>query len=168
VQRYYYAGGKRVELQVDPDRVGVDSARAANAGLEAELARAQKAGTRLPGGIFVVKRSVFTKAEISRLDAAGAARTVYRVGAVTTVPMPEVRVEFGKGRLAATLAAAKSAGVAAQIDEESNERLILRPKSGSGEDALRLANFIYEKAHPTASSARLLQIAPRADVVRRG
>lgn len=168
MERYYYAGGKRVLLTVDIDRVGVDGERAAKAGLSAEVSHAKKAGTRMPGGVFLVPRSELTRSQLTRLRKAGAALTVYRVGKTVALPMPEVRVELGASDRGATLAAARDAGVAAEFEETPSGRLVLRPRSGSGEDALSLANFIYEHAHPQASSPRMAQVMPSPAVRRRG
>jgi hypothetical protein len=164
VGNYYYAGRKRIELDVDPERIGVDGERAKSVGLKKALSCAADLGTEIAGNVYVVPRSALSQKDLAQLADAGALRNVYRVGKTMALPMPEVRVEFAKGRKAAALAAVKSAGVATKIDEESNERLVLRPNSGSGDDALMLANFIYENARPATASARMVQVMPRPGV----
>ena len=76
--------------------------------------------------------------------------------------MPEVRVEFESGQHAAALRALGESKVPAEITNDAPDRLALRPRSGKGEDALDLANYIYEQhIRPAASSVRMLQIVPR-------
>ena len=75
--------------------------------------------------------------------------------------MPEVRVEFESGQHAAALRALGESKVPAEITNDAPDRLALRPRSGKGEDALDLANYIYEHIRPAASSVRMLQIVPK-------
>ena len=53
---------------------------------------------------------------------------------------------------------------AAEASDESAEGLVLRPTSGRSDDALTLANYIYEQAHPAAATVRFVQFVPRIDV----
>ena len=78
--------------------------------------------------------------------------------------MPEVRVELDKDQHGPALDAVKASQVRAQITDDTPERLSLRPESGSAEDALDLANFIYETARPAASSVRMVQVVPKRGV----
>jgi hypothetical protein len=47
------------------------------------------------------------------------------------------------------------------------DRIVVRPESGSGADALKTASAIYEHARPAAASARIVQVIPKPAVVRR-
>jgi hypothetical protein len=109
----------------------------------------------------IVDRAALGDELHDRLRAAGALQPVYRSGAALVVPMPEVRVELEGDQRRAALDAIDAAHVAAEVTEETPERLSLRPTSGSGDDALDLANFIHEHAHPAAASVRMLQVVPK-------
>jgi hypothetical protein len=78
--------------------------------------------------------------------------------------MPEVRVELEGDQHAAALDAVAASKVAADVTDDTPERLSLRPRSGKGEDALDLANFIYEHARPAAASVRMVQVVPKPGV----
>jgi hypothetical protein len=161
MERYYYAAGKRVPLVVDRGRIGIDGARAIRAGLEDVVARVGKIGTKVPGEVLVVAQDAIPEGDLAKLRKAGAARPIYKVGNAITLPLAEVRVKLGTGQRKAALEAVKAASIKTEIAESTNERLVLRPISGSGEDALELANFIYERARPASSAASMVQIVPR-------
>src|SRR5262245_58952423 len=144
---YFYAGGKRQELEAVDDRLAVDTRGAASNGL-GDVVSELPVVSKLPAGMVIVDRGSLGKAAYERLNAAGLAQPVYRYGSALVVLMPEVRVELEDDQHAAALGAVQSSTVPAQITDDTPERLSLRPRSGKGEDALDLANFIYEKARP--------------------
>jgi hypothetical protein len=76
--------------------------------------------------------------------------------------MPEVRVEFGtpdqRGRVMSLLSPNASD---VSVTEDTPDRLVIRPVSGHGEDALNLANRIQEHANPAAVSVRFVQFVPK-------
>ena len=158
--RYFYAGGERHELAPVDDRLAIDTRGAAGAGL-GDAVSALPVASRLPGGMAIVDRAALGDELQARLRAAGAVQPVYRSGAALVVPMPEVRVELEGDQRQAALAAVEASRVAADVTETTPERLSLRPRSGSGDDALDLANFIYEHARPAAASVRMLQVVPK-------
>lgn len=160
--RYFYAGGKRHELEPANNRLAIDTRGATSAGLGDVVGTAPVA-SKLPGGIAVVDRASFDDETLRRLDVAGVVRPVYRYGDALVVLMPEVRVELEGDQHAAALEALGASTVDAEVTGDTPERLSLRPRSGSGEDALDLANFIYERARPAASSVRMLQVVPKPD-----
>ena len=161
--RYYYAGGRRVELEPDDQYVAVDEKAADAAGV-----RVGVGGTpvrRLPGGVIVSPRSELSEAGLERLSQAGALRPVFRHHDSMMVPLPEIRVEFDNAKQrAAVRKAIPGAPFEAQVSDESANGLVLRPASGRSEDALALANYIYEEAHPAAASVRFVQFVPKPDV----
>ena len=161
--RYFYAGGERRELQRVDDRVAIDMRGAAGAGLGG-VVDALPVASKLPGDLTIVDRTALTKPLYERLNAAGLVRPVYRHGNALVVLMPEVRVELEGDQHAAALEAVDASHVAADVTDDTPERLSLRPRSGSAEDALDLANFIYERAHPAASSVRMFQVVPKRAV----
>ena len=83
------------------------------------------------------------------------------------ITLPEVRVELDdelqRAAVAKVLSAPKHAVV---VSEESPERLVLAPASGDPLEAIDLANDIYERAHPAASSVRLVHVVKRPERLR--
>ncbi len=167
MRRYYYAGGRKVALTPDARRIAVNASKAATQGLNGLAELAHRSATKLPGGLALVSRASLRSEDVARMTQCGVVQSVYRHGPSTTIPMPEVRVELDPGQRVAALQAVRAARVKAEITENTEERLVLRPFSGSGDDALDLANFIFEKARPASSSARMVQVIPRPEVRRR-
>ena len=89
--RYYYAGGRRIALEADPDLVAIDEQRADAAGPRPGAVDAS--ARRLPGGVVIVPRSTIDDAQLATLRDAGALRPVYRHDGALMVPLPEIRVE---------------------------------------------------------------------------
>ena len=165
MKRYYYAGGKRVTIEEDKSQVAVDVSRAGAAGLEKVIAGLS--GPRLPGGVVLTERSAFDKEGLERLRKAGALRPVFLHDRAVMVGMPEIRVEFDdEKQRQAVLDSIDKAPHPVEISEQSDDRLLLRPTSGSGDDALDVANYVYEHAHPAAASIRFVQFVPRPDTRR--
>jgi hypothetical protein len=163
--RYYYSGGQRRELTLADERLAIDTAAAEVAGLGREL-KIVPPVSRLPGGMAMYDRSALRTDVLERLQAAGAVSQVYRSGTSFVVLMPEVRVELDAGQDSAAREAVLASTVASDVTDSTPERISLRPQSGSAEDALDLANFIYERARPAASSVRMLHVVPKSDVHR--
>jgi hypothetical protein len=161
--RYFYAGGERKALDPVDDRVAIDTRGAARAGL-GDAVSALPVVSQLPGGMTIVDRATLSAELCERLKATGLVQPVYRSGNALVVVLPEVRVELEADQRAAALDAIDASRVAAEVTDDTPERLSLRPRSGTGEDALDLANFIYERAHPAASSARMVQVVPKREV----
>jgi hypothetical protein len=164
--RYYYAGGRRIELEPDDRYVAVDEKAADAAGVSLDAA-GEPATRRLPGGVILSPRSDLGDARFERLSQAGALRPVYRRDRAIVVPLPEVRVEYDNAeQRAAVKAAIPKAPCQAEVSDESADGLVLRPTSGRSDDALALANYIYEKARPAAASVRFVQFVPKMTVER--
>jgi hypothetical protein len=165
--RYYYAGGQRIALEPDDRYVAVDEKAADAAGVPVDAAAGQAPTRRLPGGVIVSPRSSLRQAELTRLSQAGALRPVYRRDRSILVPLAEIRVEYDNAKQrAAVKAAIPKAPCEAEVSDESADGLMLRPTSGRSEDALALANYIFEKAHPAAASVRFVQFVPKMTVQR--
>lgn len=159
--RYYYAGGKRHALERDGTRCAVDVPLARARGVEVPAAAE---GTALPGDLVLLSRERLGKAAPA-LESIGALHTVYSSGEVTAVPLPEVRIEVeGPTQHAAAMKALSSSEMATEIVKDADGMIVVRLKSGSGDEALDLASRVYEQAHPAAASPRFIQITRRPSV----
>lgn len=165
MKNYYYAGGRKIELETDDEHVAVDRAVAEAAGL---------AGSAIGGGVPDLRSGVVLSEKSSlddkvlhALHSAGALRPVFRHDQAVLVALPEVRVEYDdltQRNAVKRLLASTFDDVS--ISEETDDRLILKPRSGDARDALKMANDIFELAHPAASSVRFLQFIPKPGVKR--
>jgi len=166
VNDYYYAGGMRVELLEDHEHVCVDPGRDSSAWPDA-LADVVANARQQPGGIAVVPRSVLGDDALTALAAAGALRPVFRHGSALMVALPEVRVALDNAQQRASVEALLAdAACPMVVTAASPDGLVLKPASGRASDALQMANRIYERAHPAASSVRFLQFVPKPDTGR--
>lgn len=161
--RYYYAGGQRITLEEDDAHVAVDEHRAVAAGLGASTGDAN--ARRLPGGVVVAERECVSAAHLADLRDAGALRPVFRHGRALMVALPEIRVEFDSAvEQHAVHEALAHVPHAVVVESESADRLVLAPRSGGSDDALDVANYLYEHARPAASAVRFIQVMPRPGV----
>ena len=158
--KYFYAGGERHELALVDGKLAVDTRGAFEAGV-GDAIQSVAASSRLPGGLTIVDRDTLNADVRAQLESARLLHPVYSSGRALVVLLPEVRVEFDANQEAATMNAVRTSPVEAEITGSTAERLSLRPRSGRGGDALDLANYIYENAHPAASSVRMLQVVPK-------
>lgn len=165
MKNYYYAGGRKIELEADDEHVAVDRAVAEAAGLTGSAI-----GGGLPdlrSGVVLSEKSSLSDKVLDALHGAGALRPVFRHDQAVLVALPEVRVEYDDltQRNAVKKLVASDFHDAA-ITEETEDRLILKPRSGDARDALKMANEIFEHAHPAASSVRFVQFIPKPGVKR--
>lgn len=162
---YYYAGGRKIQLEADDEHVAVDRAVAESAGLSGSALGSGSPDLR--SGLVLSQRSSLGDKAFDALLGAGALRPVYRHDQAVLVALPEVRVEYDDPtqRNAVKKLLASDFHDAA-ISEETDDRLVLKPRSGDARDALRMANEIYEHAHPAASSVRFVQFMPKPGVKR--
>ena len=165
MKNYYYAGGRKIELEADDEHVAVDQEVAEAAGLTGSAI-----GGGLPGirsGIVLSEKSSLGDHVLNALHGAGALRPVFRHDQAVLVALPEVRVEYDDltQRNAVKKLLASDFHDAA-ISEETDDRLTLKPRSGDARDALKMANEIFEHAHPAASSVRFVQFIPKPGVRR--
>jgi hypothetical protein len=165
MKHYYYAGGRKIELEADDKHVAVDRAVADAAGLTSGAIGG--AASDLRSGVVLSEKSSLGDKVLDALDSAGALRPVFRRDEAVLVALPEVRVEYDdptQRKAVKTLLASDFQDVS--ISEETDDRLILKPASGDARDALKLANDIFEHAHPAASSVRFVQFMPKPGVKR--
>jgi len=165
---YYYAGGRKIVLERDHNQVAVDQGAAERAGLGSTISDPDAPLTKRGVGVTLTPRSSLTKTTLDRLQQAGALQPVYTREKATIVLLPEVRVEFddAKQQQAVFDALADEDAPKHEIVEGSSDRLVVRPTSGNGDDALQLANYIYERAHPPAATVRLMQFVPKPETPR--
>lgn len=153
---YYWAGGKRIPLKASGE-VAVDLGSSLLT--QAELEDLRATGRGLSGSLVIVSKDD-VPGSLREGDAfVAGVHPVFRAedGALIVV-LPEVRVEArDPQRLAAVGRSLKSA----HIKEQTEERLVLEPASGRGEDALRLANALAESPDTEVSQARFIRVVPR-------
>lgn len=160
---YYYASGERVELDQDLDHVAVDERAASKAGVEIPASATAQAA----GGVVVTARAAMADAALDTLRKAGALQPVYKRARALVIALPEVRIEVDNPRQrAAVMKVLAEMGESHTIADESSERIVVKPSSGQGADALKIANHVYERAKPAAASVRFVQFVPKPDLVR--
>ena len=112
-------------------------------------------------------RDDIPKSVIEKLEKVGAVQSVYR-RVQTHRARAGIRMQSttlpGERALRQALS---STTIHADIIDETEERFVVRPKSGRGDDAINLANEVAEKARPGMSSARMLQVVERPDIHRK-
>jgi hypothetical protein len=157
-QAYYYAGGQRRGL-ADSDLVAVDLDAVGD--LEEEvLEELRSSGRPLAGAVVLVDGETAARLLGDRLGEAPGVHPVYEAEGALVVVLPEVRVEGGAGALRRV---EERASARAGVDA-SEGRLVLRPRSGRGQEALELANELAESADEDEldlAQARFLRITER-------
>ncbi len=162
-ERYYYAGGVRVPLTPDPEYVAVDFDRLEGEEVDAPIReRLQKSARSLRGSLGLLDRSELPEAVEEQLERSGALQPVYRHEDTLLVVLPEVRVETAEGEAGETLLEYLEARqLSVYVEREKRGRLVLRPTSGRGEDALLIANRLKEEMHAEMAQARFVRLVPR-------
>ncbi|GFG52558.1 hypothetical protein CQY20_09275 [Mycolicibacterium agri] len=165
MSEFYYAGGRKVELDRATDYVAVVEQTAREAGLDARVQKSSEEGSRRGGGVVLVERSALDEKTLATLRDVGALQPVYRKDRAVMVPLPEVRVEFDTpAQHQAVLDTLTHRDTPPhKIVQETDYAMVVQPTSGSGDDAVTLANEIYERAHPAAASARFVQFVPKRE-----
>src|SRR5213594_17125 len=96
---YYYAHGRRVPLEADPDHVAVDLGRATAHQIYFPLEELRGSLSLLPGGrVAVVPSTLIPKDTLTGLRSIGALQPVYRSSGARLVTYPEVRVALQRGQ----------------------------------------------------------------------
>lgn len=160
---YYDVDGSRIRL--DPaDQLAVDLGAARTAKLPREVVSAiERDGRELRGGVVMLGVGDVSEEVAEALDEAGALQPVYGAddGALIVV-LPEVRIEAADESQATDLRKwLRSANVDTEVVRDTGDRLVVRPTSGRGSDALDLANSIEEEVHPPIAQPRFLRVVPR-------
>lgn len=162
---YYYADGKKIELEADNEHVAIDQMAAEAAGLSGSDIGIGASSLR--SGVVLSEKSSLGVATLDALHRAGALHPVFRRDRAVLVALPEIRVEYddpAQRDAVKQLLASELHG--ASVSDETEDRLTLKPQSGDARDALKIANEIFERAHPASSSVRFMQFVPKPGVKR--
>jgi hypothetical protein len=160
---YYWARAEKVPLE-DTSLVAVDVPAAKRARLWDGALEDAAAGARRAEDLVVVPTAGLPAELRDRLREAGAVQPVFGHDDTLLVVLPEVRVETGDADTAAAVSSAvRDSAVDVAVEEPAPGRFVLRPRSGRGEDALELANYVYERVRPDAAQARFLRVVTGKD-----
>jgi hypothetical protein len=160
---YYYAGGKRIPLELDRKHVAVDvRAVESRAGRRPDPATVEGA-EELRSGLYLMEKSSLSADSRRRLDQEDALLPVFLYEDALVVVLPEVRVEIAAGDETEVHRFLEQADVPNQILTDRGNHLVVRPDSGRGEDALRLANDLQESVPVEMAQARFLRKVPKRD-----
>lgn len=166
---YYYAAGKRVDLHPASGffAVDTDSRQLASALSPRERNLLTKRGRALKGGVRLYSARDLPEAIISRVKD-DLALPVFRHGSTLIIVLPEVRVEHDGPKQTSALRQflRKRKALAAEIVQEQDGQIVLRPSSGRGADALALANEISEALSPPLSQARFVRVVQKPNTTR--
>ncbi len=161
---HYYAGGLRRELQPCTEFVAVVVGVAEKVGFDVSKHEPRK----LTHGVTLITtppawlgRGIAP--DLKQMHAADGIVSAYMHGSTILIPLPEVRIE-GTTYKAVCDVLREDSQLRAHtvVVEETPERVVLR--TTSGDDALNVANYIYEKLRPAACSPRMIQVTPRPSV----
>ncbi len=160
---YYYARGKRVSLSEDEGFVALDLDRAEEVGIKLEVRNLlDEDAAELRRELYLVPRSGISEEVEERLSENGVLQPVLRHGDALLVALPEVRVETaGKKQNLAVRKFLESADVPSEIQSDQGQGFVVRPRTGRGLDALRLANELHEETSVEMADVRFLRMVPR-------
>jgi hypothetical protein len=153
---YYYAGGEKIKLTPADDLLAVEAHDMRSlAGASSSVGRALRDGLRL-----VTKDELGDAAE--GLGGPKPKYPVFRSHGGIVVALPEVRVEESRKAYQAKLDKwLAEHGDNVMVVSRSDDRMVLEPVSGSGEDALAIANDLAEEVDPEIAQARFIRVTPR-------
>jgi hypothetical protein len=162
---YYYASGKPIRLTLDEGWVAVDARRCEAADPAGSLEAVLRDVSRpLRGDLVLVPRDALSSRQHDALAKQGAIQPVFHAEGARLVALPEVRVEESSPQCQQALHHwLRQHGHEAEIIEDRGDRLVLRPTSGRGQDALALANELTEQVGPEMAQPRFLRIVNRFD-----
>ena len=162
-EAYYYASGSRILLEPDQEYIALDAnpAREIDSSSKARVPL-PKSARQLRGNIFLVPKADLSEDAETHLRQEGSIQPVYLCDGARLIVLPEVRAEdpspTARARIRGWVEAQKNH---ATIVEERGDRVVLRPNSGSGNDALQLANRMYEELAPEMVQVRMIRVLPK-------
>jgi hypothetical protein len=156
---YYWASGQKIPLDAAAQIV-VNTQAADEQGLwQGELSEAATAkGTDIGKGLVILPSDAVPAELRDRLDNTGASAPVYRDEDALIVVLPEVRMESAKSSAQDVRTAVERIDSDATVEESAPGRFVVKPSSGRGKDALRLANRLNEEVGPDAVQPRFVRI----------
>jgi hypothetical protein len=155
---YYYAAGDRIPLVPMPDVVAVDRAAAG--------AIAESLGQALPeiGGTLGELTLLAWDKLSAELKASLSCQPVFQALGATLVAMPEVRVEGAdpgyRKKLKRWLT---DHAELAELANSNKGPATVRPRSGNGLDALKIANLLHEELQIELAQPRFVRIVKRPE-----
>jgi len=157
---YYYASGHPVHLTLDEEWVALDRRQLSRLGTAPRVQAALLKGSRpLRGDLILVKRAAIPPDQLDDFKGNVAAQPVFRAEGAILIALPEVRVEEpsrqGQRALRRWL---REHGDLAQVVEDAGEKIVLKPTSGRGLDAITLANQLTEQIGPEMAQPRFLRV----------
>ena len=142
---YYYYAGKKIKLAPAHGMFVVDGS---------------DVGQELTDGLRLV-----TAAQLKDHAADGKKFPVFKLDDSFVVAMPEVRVEESRPKQLAILHKWLTAHKkVVEVVSRSGDRVVLKPVSGFGGDALAIANGLTEEVGPEMAQPRFVRLAPRPGV----
>jgi hypothetical protein len=165
---YYYAGRDRIELEPEEEWVAVDATCLGRGKRDTALRKRLERERPVTGDVYVVGRKELSDADVGRLDRKGAVQPVFKHGRARIIVLPEVRASLREEKDTRALKRLiKKPEYKAEIVRQSGRRVVLRPASGRGLDALTIANRLKEEGEATVAQARFIRMVPRPDVSRK-
>lgn len=156
---YYHASGKKVPLAVDEDSLAID------VGVVEKLPKklrdvVSSTGRSVSERIRLVSRNALSKETFAALqDCSGLLKVLHAAGS-RLIPLPEVRVEESSPRALRIIRSwLKTHADQVEILRDNPGMMVLRPRSGSGIDAVTVANDLVENAEASSATPRFLRIA---------
>ena len=145
---YYYAGKEKIELTPADDLFAVESKD-----VRSVVEASQSFGSALTDGLRLVTKDELGDA-VKELSSTRPKYPVYRSNGAIVVALPEVRVEESRKAHRAKL----DKWLAQHGDEvtmvsRDDDRMVLKPVSGLGVDALRIANELTKDVSPEMAQA---------------
>ncbi len=157
---YYYASGQPVDLTLDEDWLAIDTRKFKAAGVSPRLQVALlKEARPLRGDLILMNRQEIPAKQLDALTLHGAVHPVFRAEGAILVALPEVRVEESSTQRQRALHRwIRQHGDEAELIEDNGAKILLRPTSGHGADAIALANHLTEQVGPELAQARFLRV----------
>lgn len=165
---YYDIDGQRVRL-LPSQQVAIDRSADVGHELQVELGTLAADAESLKDDYVLLEASNMSAALTDALDVVSGLQPVYTVDdGSRIVVLPEVRVESSDEAVTQGVRSfAKSDATDAELVKDGDKRLVLRPRSGKGTDAIAMANEVYESFSPDVSQARFVRLVRRPDTHRK-
>lgn len=166
---YYYADGERVDLTPCDDVVAIRKDRLTESGgVDKQTRNALESLLRpLTRGWSLAETAGLSAASRTALENDGSLQRVFESTGAQLVALPEVRIEETRPQQQRKLKAWLDSLADADVESMDGEITVVRPRSGKGEDAIRLAGRVFEEIHPEAVSPRFIRIVPRPRVIQK-